>query len=126
MPLRYAELATANDVDSGTGIWAADFAHAYPNTHVVSIDLSSVALHADFPTNLEFRLANAFERWASFPEASVEYVHTRTLSFGIPNWEHVIREAFCILKPGGCLELQEVSASLGRDDRVAGAGDRVV
>jgi SAM-dependent methyltransferase len=82
----------------------------------VGIDLPPVALRADFPANVEYRVANVLERWSSFTDASADYVHTRTLSFGITNWAHVVGEAFRVLKPGGWLELQEFSFPTGCDD----------
>lgn len=113
-PLDTSSISKVVDVGTGTGIWAIDFADAYPNVNVVGTDLSP-SQPTWVPPNLEFHIDDCTQPW-TFAPGSVDYVHIRFLNGSIQDWDALFAEAYRALKPGGILESMEPSAILTSDD----------
>lgn len=96
------------DIATGTGIWAIDFAEAYPSARVIGTDLSLVQPHY-IPANLQFELADAedAESWI-FPQ-KFDYIHGRALASCFKDPLTIIRHIYSALKPGAYLELQDMT-----------------
>ncbi|KAI1257796.1 hypothetical protein MGN70_000840 [Eutypa lata] len=104
-PLDQINLTHALDVGTGTGNWAIDFANLHPNVKVLGTDLSPI--QPDYvPTNCDFIIDDATQDW-SFHQR-FDYIHTRTLTMGMPDWDKFVDQAYKHLQPGGILELQEI------------------
>ncbi len=99
---------TILDMGSGTGRWTADLAQAFPNAHVVGVDLKPTLISVPFPGNMQFQQANIFDG-LPFPDQSFDFVHQRLLVAGIPTkqWPHVIGELVRVMSVGGWIELVE-------------------
>lgn len=83
--------------------WAIDFANLHPNVKVLGTDLSPI--QPDYvPTNCDFIIDDATQDW-SFHQR-FDYIHTRTLTMGMPDWDKFVDQAYKHLQPGGILELQ--------------------
>ncbi|KAF2737254.1 S-adenosyl-L-methionine-dependent methyltransferase [Polyplosphaeria fusca] len=91
------------DVGTGTGIWG-DSEH--PSAQVIGTDLSPIQ-PTDVPPNCSF-LIDDFENDWIFREP-FDYIHTRAMVAAVKNWPHFIQQLYANVKPGGWVELQEIS-----------------
>jgi SAM-dependent methyltransferase len=109
------------DVGTGTGRWALEMAHAFPNANVIGIDLVEPPVDANVgknvgkkkqpdirPPNYTFLTANVLEG-LPFPGMSFDYAHQRLLIGGVPavRWPEVIAELVRVTRPGGWVEMGE-------------------
>ena len=54
--------------------------------------------------------------WTFNTNEEFDYIHARTLSGGVRDWDYLLRQALRHLKPGGWLELQESESRATSDD----------
>lgn len=113
-PLNEKKIRTVLDVGTGTGIWAIDFADAFPHARVIGIDISPIQ-PSWTPPNVEFQIDDCTQEWIFEPD-SMDYVHVRWLLGSIVDWFALFREAFKTTRPGGYLESIEPSPYLESDD----------
>ncbi|RHZ83283.1 hypothetical protein Glove_97g87 [Diversispora epigaea] len=100
------------DVGCGAGSWTFDMAIDYPKSQIVGIDMSPIPLSSEImPENITFVQANILDG-LPFEDNSFDFIFQRFLILGIPadKWSFLISELIRVLKPGGFLELTEVSA----------------
>ncbi|CAG8499761.1 5919_t:CDS:2, partial [Gigaspora rosea] len=85
----------------------------YPLAKVIGLDISPHQPTQIIPKNFEFIKANTQER-LPFDDNTFDFVFQRLLIIGYTKetWPNVINELVRVLKPGGYLELCEVSMSL--------------
>ncbi len=97
------------DVGCGTGRWGHEIAVAYPQAHVVGLDLEDIPRTASTPLNYHFSHGNVLQG-LPFPSHSFQYVHQRLLVAAIPldKWPWVIGELRRVTRPGGWIELVEM------------------
>lgn len=107
----------AVDIGTGTGIWALDFADAYPNCEVIGTDLSPIQ-PTWVPPNVRFEIDDATEPW-TWTENSLDFVHIRYIVGAISNWTALFHNAFLCSAPGGWLESVEYNLQVGSDDGTA-------
>jgi SAM-dependent methyltransferase len=109
------------DVATGTGRWALEMAHVFPNANVIGIDLVEPPVDADVgkrkradirPPNYTFVTANVLEG-LPFPGMSFDFSHQRLLIGGVPGvrWPEVVGELVRVTRPGGWVELVEGAAA---------------
>jgi len=93
------------DLATGTGIWATDFAGAFPQANVLGTDLSPIQpLYV--PPNCHFEIDDAEDEWTfSYP---FDYIHGRALATCFKHHLPVFKSAFKALRPGGYFEMQDV------------------
>ncbi|KAI1840746.1 hypothetical protein JX265_012969 [Neoarthrinium moseri] len=97
------------DVATGTGIWAVDFAKAFPYTHVVGTDLSAIQ-PTNKPDNCEFFKEDSEEPWVY--DFKFDYVHLRMVFTCFDNPKRIIENAYHHMKPGAWIEFQDGSAEI--------------
>lgn len=112
------DVKSAIDIGTGTGTWAIDFADRYPDCQVTGTDVSPIQ-PTWVPPNLSFAIEDFNQSWTFAPE-SLDFVHTRYLIGSVPDWNHLFKEAYKTLKPGGWLESLEGSSKLESDDDTLG------
>ncbi|SPQ18285.1 794af904-952e-46b4-9478-2ab326c6bbf4 [Thermothielavioides terrestris] len=95
------------DIGTGTGIWAIDFADAYPGTEVIGTDLSPMQ-PAWVPPNVKWELDDANLDW-TWGDNTMDFIHARMLVGNIVDWRKFYRDAFRCCKPGGWMESHEAS-----------------
>ena len=67
--------ATNNEnTGTGTGIWAIDFADAYPSASVIATDLTPIQPQM-VPPNLEFQIDDFTQPW-TFPPNHFDFIPT--------------------------------------------------
>jgi SAM-dependent methyltransferase len=113
------------DIGTGTGIWAIDFADSNPGCDVIGTDLSPIQ-PTWIPPNAKFYIDDAESEWVYGPDEKFDFIHARTLSGSISDWDKMIRQSYANMTPGGWLEFQEPIALCESDDgTLAGAVDLV-
>jgi SAM-dependent methyltransferase len=109
------------DIGTGTGIWAIDFADENPSSEVLGTDLSPIQ-PSWVPPNAKFYIDDAESEWVYPPSEAFDFIHCRTMSGSITDWERLIGQCYTHLTPGGWLEFQEPLALCESDDgTIAGA-----
>ncbi|XXG98084.1 ribosomal RNA processing protein [Hypoxylon texense] len=99
------ELKHVLDVGTGTGIWAAELAKAYPDTEVLGTDLGKPT-PPGVPPNCKFEEKDFTDQWAFAHE--FDLVHCRLLFSAKHDPRQLLQQAYDSLAPGGYLELQEM------------------
>jgi hypothetical protein len=66
------------------------------------------------PVNCQFVVDDATADWNFGPK--FDFIHTRTITFGISDWDRLVEQAFDSLNPGGWIELQEFCLPFCCDD----------
>tara|TARA_R110002003_G_scaffold1193_3_gene22746 strand:- start:3508 stop:4572 length:1065 start_codon:yes stop_codon:yes gene_type:complete len=113
------------DIGTGTGIWAIDFADENPGSEVIGTDLSPIQ-PTWVPTNAKFYIDDAESDWVFSPSEAFDFIHCRTMSGSISDWERLIQQSYTHLTPGGWVEFQEPIALCESDDgTLEGATDLV-
>ncbi|KAK3326711.1 hypothetical protein B0H66DRAFT_581072 [Apodospora peruviana] len=100
------------DIGTGTGIWAIDIGDRFPSARVRGIDISPVQ-PAWVPPNVDFLVDDCENDWLS---RDVDFAHFRFMITVLKNKPLVLQNAFTALKPGGWIELQELSGEPLCDD----------
>lgn len=103
------------DIGTGTGIWAIDFADENPGSEVLGTDLSPIQ-PTWVPPNAKFYIDDAESEWIYSPDEAFDFIHIRTLSGSITDWDKLIRQCYTHTQPGGWVEFQEPIALCESDD----------
>ena len=110
--------ASILDVGTGTGRWALEMARLFPRARVVGLDINPPPAdqRADQgvdvrPPNYSFVAANVLEG-LPFAADSFDFTHQRLLFAAIPadRWPFVVDELARVTRPGGWVELVEMSS----------------
>ncbi|KAJ9204549.1 hypothetical protein DTO021D3_4818 [Paecilomyces variotii] len=104
------------DLGCGTGIWAIDIAHKYPNAHVVGVDLAPIQ-PSNRPKNCDFYAPWDFESHWSLGEDSWDLIHMQMGSGSVASWPSLYRRIFSHLRPGAWFEQVEIDFEPRCDDR---------
>ena len=103
------------DIGTGTGIWPIEMAAIFPSAQITGTDLSPIQPN-EVPPNVHFFVDDASEEDWMYPSDHFDYIHTRVLLGCLPDFRHLIRNSYQLLKPGGYLECQEYCPKLMCDD----------
>lgn len=104
------------DLGTGTGIWAVEFAQAYPDTTVIGTDLSPIQPEV-VPRNCTFEISDAEESDWGFDEyPGFDYIHARAMVTCFKDAKTIIRRIYENLAPGGYFELQDPCLPMRCDD----------
>ena len=98
------------DLGCGSAVWTAAVAKKFPKTKVVGVDITPPA--NDFGLdNLTFVTASVEEPWdfASEQNGGYDVISIRVLVSAIRDWPLLIRRCFDHLKPGGWIEIPDVT-----------------
>lgn len=114
-PVAPSSLKRVLDIGTGTGIWAIDFADENPGVDVLGTDLSPIQ-PTWVPPNARFYIDDAEADWVYSPSESFDFIHCRTLSGSIGDWDRLIQQCYTNLSPGGWVEFQEPIALCESDD----------
>ncbi|CCA67105.1 hypothetical protein PIIN_00939 [Serendipita indica DSM 11827] len=89
------------DLGCGTGVWAMDMAHDFPEAEVVGVDLAPVPVDLEtLPPNLRFEIDDINLGLAHFKD-SFDVVHMRLAGSGLKSFRKTMRDGQQCLKPGG-------------------------
>lgn len=101
------------DIGTGTGIWAIDFADAYPESEVIGTDISPIQ-PAWVPENLSFVIEDMNLNW-TWSDSHFDFIHLRVLYGCVTDWAKLYEQSFCHLKPGGWVQHLEMDTKLESD-----------
>ncbi|KAG0363379.1 S-adenosyl-L-methionine-dependent methyltransferase [Gamsiella multidivaricata] len=96
------------DVATGTGVWALEMAHEFPNADVYGVDISAIFPTEIKPKNCHFQLCNILEG-LPFPDNHFDFIYQRLLVYALSpaQRKQVNAELLRVLKPEGYLQLVE-------------------
>ncbi|CAE6447258.1 unnamed protein product [Rhizoctonia solani] len=101
------------DVASGSGIWVIEIAQEFPQSQVVGIDLSMPGfLGQNIPENASFIVADV-TKYFPFEDASFDVVQMRIVP-SINERTLIYQEIHRVLRPGGIIQLVELSPPVSR------------
>ncbi|KAI8148385.1 S-adenosyl-L-methionine-dependent methyltransferase [Fennellomyces sp. T-0311] len=109
------------DCACGAGFWSLDMGQAYPESHVVALDLAlpedahlredntKMGLAADGTPNVTYMHGDILALPLPFGDNTFDFVYQREMGTVIPNkhWPSLISEFYRILKSGGTIQLVE-------------------
>ncbi|KAL5685365.1 hypothetical protein EMGR_004250 [Emarellia grisea] len=96
------------DLGCGTGIWAIDFAEAFPDSFVVGVDLSSIQ-PSGHPPNCHFYAPFDFEfPWAKLGEESWDVIRLQMCGGSVVNWPSLYRRVSAHLRPDAWFEQVDI------------------
>ncbi|KAM0272517.1 hypothetical protein ACHAQH_008699, partial [Verticillium albo-atrum] len=101
------------DMGTGTGVWAVDYADAFPEAEVIGVDLSPIQ-PSFVPPNVRFELDDLEKEWTWAHK--FDFIFCRSLAGSFPNWESIFQKAYDQLEPGGYFEIQDGTFPVGTDD----------
>ncbi|KAK2017585.1 methyltransferase domain-containing protein [Colletotrichum eremochloae] len=93
------------DLGTGTGIWAIDFADAFPSANVIGIDVSPIQ-PSWVPPNCRFQIDDFEKEWTFHTE--FDFIYARNLEACIADLPGLIEQCFAYTKPNGWFEILEV------------------
>ncbi|KAI1774898.1 S-adenosyl-L-methionine-dependent methyltransferase [Hypoxylon cercidicola] len=93
------------DVGTGTGIWAMDFAKAYPDAEILGTDLGKPTPQG-VPPNCKFEERDFTDQWGYTNE--FDLIHCRLLFSAKHDPLQLLQQAYDSLAPGGYLEYQDM------------------
>lgn len=99
------------DIGCGSGIATLELAKRFPSAQVVGVDLAPVIELSYLPSNVLFMQGTFIDlvKDGKLQENDFDYVFQRMLVMGVVDWTKHISTAVRLLKPGGWLELQDLS-----------------
>jgi SAM-dependent methyltransferase len=93
------------DIGTGTGEWAIAMADEFPDAEVTGTDIAKIQPSA-VPHNIFFEIDDAeIEGGWTWTENEFDLVHFRSMAGAFRDWNHIYREVFRVLKPGGWIEV---------------------
>jgi SAM-dependent methyltransferase len=102
---RLPRSARVLDVGSGTGEFSARVAEAYPDAHVLGVELLEASVgvarqkHASLAPRLRFETGDAFA--LAQPDDTFDLVANRHMVQSVPHVERIFAELVRVTKPGG-------------------------
>ncbi|KAJ3956865.1 hypothetical protein N0V92_006579 [Colletotrichum tropicale] len=103
------------DLGTGTGAWAMDYADAYPDAHVIGVDLSPIQ-PTYVPPNCAFEVDDVEKEWTWSQPFDFILCRNMIMCFTAEGWENMMRQAYNALEPGGYLEIQDSRWPMTSDD----------
>ncbi|KAK3393914.1 sam dependent methyltransferase [Podospora didyma] len=111
------------DIGTGTGVWASEFAAAYPRSSAVGIDLYAPSI-TPVPENCTFRVLDAeTSNWDLELENKFDIIHGRMFLFLLKDPNAMLDRCLNALQPGGTIEFQEMQHPYQTDDLTLAAQD---
>ncbi|KAJ0350295.1 hypothetical protein COL154_013334 [Colletotrichum chrysophilum] len=92
------------DLGTGTGIWALDYADAFPDAEVIGVDLSPIQ-PGYVPPNCVFEIDDVEKEWTW--TKPFDFILARNMIGCFSDWEAAIEQAYNHLEPGGWMEIQD-------------------
>jgi SAM-dependent methyltransferase len=77
----------------------------FPEAEVIGTDISPIQ-PSWVPPNVKFEIEDCTQDW-TFADNTFDYVHIRYLVGSVVDWEHLLKEAYRVCKPGGWIESAE-------------------
>ena len=104
------------DLGCGTAVWTSTVAQKFPDINVVGVDLTPPSNNFGIK-NLAFLKADIEEPWyfADNPGCRYDIITLRVLVSAIRDWPKLIRRCFEHLKPGGWIEIPDVTIGVFSD-----------
>jgi SAM-dependent methyltransferase len=102
------------DLGTGTGIWCVEMGDRYPSARIIGTDLSKIQ-PTWVPPNVSFEIDDFDDEW-TYGDNVFDLVHNRFNTTAVNNWPRQFRKAFDALKPGGFIEVVDITNPPQSDD----------
>ena len=102
------------DLGTGTGIWCVEMGDKYPSARIIGTDLSKIQ-PTWVPPNVSFEIDDFDDEW-TYGDGVFDLVHNRFNTTAVNNWPRQFRKAFDALKPGGFIEVVDITNPPQSDD----------
>ncbi|KAK4986249.1 hypothetical protein LTR50_005428 [Elasticomyces elasticus] len=112
------------DLGTGTGIWVMEMGDAYPSAQVIGTDLSPIQPKWVAP-NVTFEIDDMDDEWV-YGANTFDLVHVRFMGTAVKDWSLLCKKAFYALKPGGYLEIADLTNPPACDDDTIPANSQVM
>ncbi|KAF8708045.1 putative methyltransferase, partial [Rhizoctonia solani] len=101
------------DIASGSGLWVIELAHEFPQARVIGVDISSPGIsNHDIPGNASF-VSGDITEGIPFGDSSFDVVQMRIVP-SITERTSIYQEIHRVLRPGGIIQLVELSPPISR------------
>jgi len=106
----HSQATSLLDLGCGSGVWTAAIARNFPEINVFGVDITPPANDFGLP-NLTFVTADMEQTWEFAREQrdGCDLIVARVLVSAIRDWPALIRRCFEHLKPGGWIEIPDIS-----------------
>jgi len=105
-PLEELEPKSILELGTGSGVWAAEVAEAFPEAEVLAVDINATTNTARLPKNAKYEQVDLTKSWP-WAEASFDVIHARFVLIHLPNWKTYLTKAIATLKPGGIIIIED-------------------
>ena len=106
----HTQISTLLDLGCGSAVWTAVVAKSFPHMAVVGVDITPPPNNFGLD-NLTFVTADMEEPWtfASEQRECYDVISIRVLASAIRDWASLVSRCFEYLKPGGWIEIPDVT-----------------
>ncbi|KAF6790741.1 hypothetical protein CSOJ01_14474 [Colletotrichum sojae] len=101
------------DMGTGTGIWAINFADAFPSAEVIGVDLSPIQ-PGWVPPNCKFEIDDLEKDWTW--DKPFDFIYARALEGCFSDIPKMIEKVYKALSTGGWFEVGSLMMPMGCDD----------
>ena len=102
------------NLQTGTGIWCVEIGDEYPSATITGTDLSKIQ-PSWVPPNVSFEIDDFDDDW-TYGVDVFDFVHVRFNTTAVSDWPALFTKALAALKPGGYIEVADLTNPPRSDD----------
>ena len=111
------------DLGTGPGHWCVEIAEQYPSASVIGTDLSKIQPDR-IQQNVKYEIEDFEDEWP-YGCGAFDFNHSRFNITAVSNWPRLFHQASNALKPGGYIELVDLTNPAMSDDNTIPEGSQL-